>query len=87
VPDLYKEEETADYHYRNGFHRQAILALIPAGAVAIVLALAPPFHDVSPFSWFFGAALGAIFYLVLARRRTMSIRDVSGEPIAVPSVH
>ncbi|WP_139142852.1 NCS1 family nucleobase:cation symporter-1 [Humibacillus sp. DSM 29435] len=87
VPDLYKEEATADYHYRNGFHHQAIQALVPAAAIAIVLALVPTFHEVSPFAWFFGAALGAIFYLLLVRGRTMPIRDVSGEPIAVPSVH
>lgn len=87
VPDLYKEEATADYHYRNGFHHQAIQALIPAGVIAIVLALVPAFHDVGPFAWFFGAALGAIFYLALVRGRTMPIHDVSGEAIAVPSVH
>ena len=87
VPDLYKEEATADYFYSNGFHRQAILALIPAAAIAIVLALVPTFHDVSPFAWFFGAALGAIFYLALIRGRNVPIHDVSGEPIAVPSVH
>ncbi len=87
VPDLYKEAATADYHYRNGFHHQAFQALIPAAVIAIVLALVPTFQDVAPFAWFFGAALGAIFYLVLARGRTMPIRDVSGEQIAVPSVH
>ncbi len=87
VPDLYMEEETADYHYHNGFHLRAILALIPAAAIAIVLALVPLFHVVSPFSWFFGAGLGTIFYLLIVRRRSLPIRDVSGEPIAVPSVH
>ncbi len=87
VPDLYMEEPIADYHYRNGFHHQAILALIPAAVIAIVLALVPTFHEVSPFSWFFGAALGAIFYLLIVRRRSLPIREVSGESIAVPSVH
>ena len=87
VPDLYKEEATADYHYRNGFHHQAIQALVPAAVISIVLALVPTFHDVSPFAWFFGAGLGAGFYLMLTRGKTLPIRDVSGEPIAVPSVH
>ncbi|MDN5762591.1 MAG: NCS1 family nucleobase:cation symporter-1 [Microlunatus sp.] len=87
VPDLYMEEETADYHYRGGFHTRAIVALIPASVIAIVLALVPTFHVISPFSWFFGAGLGAIFYLLIVRRRSLSITDVSGESIAVPSVH
>lgn len=87
VLDLYTEEPTGDYHYTNGFHRGAIIALVPAAAVAIVLALVPVFHAVSGFSWFIGAGLGAIIYLLITPRSSLRIRDVSGEPIAVPSVH
>ncbi|MDN5793539.1 MAG: NCS1 family nucleobase:cation symporter-1, partial [Brevibacterium aurantiacum] len=70
-----------------GFHTKAIMALIPASAIAIVLALVPTFHPISPFSWFFGAALGALFYLPLVRGESLPIKDVSGESIAVASVH
>jgi nucleobase:cation symporter-1, NCS1 family len=87
VPDLFREEETADYHYRRGFHSRAIIALVPAAVISILLALVPAFHVVSGFSWFFGAALGAIFYLLLVKPEHLPIQDVSGEPIAVPSVH
>lgn len=86
VPDLYVEDRSGDYYYRNGFNLRAIAALIPAAAIAIVLALVPYFAAVGGFSWFFGAGLGALFYYFLADRST-PIRDVSGERIAVPSVH
>ncbi len=86
VPDLYREESTADYHYRGGFNTRAVAALVPAAVIAIVLALVPAFHVVSGFSWFFGAGLAALFYFFLADR-TRAARDVSGEPIAVPSLH
>jgi NCS1 family nucleobase:cation symporter-1 len=32
-----------------------------------VLALVKAFHDVAPFSWFVGAALGAGLYMILNR--------------------
>jgi nucleobase:cation symporter-1, NCS1 family len=86
VPDLYTEED-GDYDYSNGWHLKAIVALIPAALIAIVLALVPAFHAVAGFSWFIGAGLGAIFYLLIAKSEHLPIRDVSGEPIAVPSVH
>lgn len=86
VPDLYVEEPTGDYYYRAGFNPRAIAAVVPAALIAIVLALVPTFSDVSGFSWFFGAGLGAVFYLLLADR-TRPFREVDGEPIAVPSMH
>lgn len=86
VPDLYREDATGDYHYQNGYNTRAIIALVPAAVIAIVLALVPAFHVVSGFSWFFGAGLGALFYYLAADRKAVS-RDVSGEPIAVPSLH
>ena len=86
VPDLYTDDTNGDYQYRAGFNPRAIAALAPAAVIAIVLALVPAFHVVSGFSWFFGAGLAALFYFFLADR-TRPSRDVSGEAIAVPSVH
>ncbi len=51
-----------------------------------MLAFVPAFQSVSEFSWFVGAGLGAIVYLVVADRRG-PFNDVSGEPIAVASTH
>lgn len=86
VPDLFTEKPTGDYQYTQGFNLRAIVALVPAAVIAIIIALVPRFAQFSGFSWFIGAALGAIFYLVVADR-SMTSRDVSGESIAVPSVH
>lgn len=87
VPDLYTEEAAGDYYYNGGFHGKAIIALVPAALIAIVLAFLPVFHAVSPFSWFFGVIVAGGIYLLLVKGEHLSIRDVSGEPIAVPSVH
>ncbi len=86
VPDLYTEKPTGDYHYSGGFNLRALIAVVPAAIISIIIALLPRFEEFSGFSWFIGAALGAILYLVVADR-SVPIRDVSGEPIAVPSVH
>ena len=63
------------------------LTMVFVGAVAsAMLAFVPAFQSVSEFSWFIGAGLGAIVYLVVADRRG-PFNDVSGEPIAVASTH
>ncbi len=86
VPDLYTEAATGDYHYRRGFNLRAVWALIPAAVIAVVIAVVPAFHAVAGFSWFIGAGLGLVFYLITADR-SMPVNEVDGESIAVPSVH
>ncbi len=86
VPALYTEAATGDYHYHRGFNMRAVWALVPAAIIAVVIAVVPAFHAVAGFSWFIGAGLGLVFYLVLADRK-MPINEVDGESIAVPSVH
>ena len=86
VPDLYTEARNGEYHYKRGVNPRAIIALVPAAVIAIVLALAPAFSAVAGFSWFFGAGLAAVFYLVVADRKAR-FRDVDGEALAVASAH
>ena len=86
VPALYSESPDGEYHFRGGFNMRAIWALIPAAIIAVIIAVVPTFHAVAGFSWFIGAGLGLVFYLVVADR-TMPINEVDGESIAVPSVH
>ncbi len=86
VPDLYTEAPNGDYFYRNGVNPRAIGAFIPAAIVSLIIAFIPALNLLSSFSWFFGAGIGAIVYLFLADRRR-TYHDVSGEPIAVPSLH
>lgn len=86
VPALYSEAPDGDYHYRGGFNMRAIWALVPAAIIAVIIAIVPLFHAVAGFSWFIGAGLGLVFYLIVADRK-MPINEVDGESIAVPSVH
>ncbi|HEX2247539.1 MAG TPA: NCS1 family nucleobase:cation symporter-1, partial [Arthrobacter sp.] len=86
IPDLYTEATTGEYHYKRGVNPRAIMALVPASIIAIVIALVPAFSAVAGFSWFFGAGLAAVFYLIVADRKTR-FRDVDGEALAVASVH
>ena len=86
VPALYSEAPDGEYHFRGGFNMRAIWALIPAAIIAVIIAVVPAFHALAGFSWFIGAGLGLVFYLVVADRK-MPISEVDGESIAVPSVH
>lgn len=86
VPALYTESHDGDYFYTNGFNLRAVASFIAAAVVALAIAFIPAFTAVAPFSWFFGAGIGALLYLLLADRHRQ-FADVSGEPIAVASVH
>lgn len=86
VPDLYTESSDGEYHFTRGFDLRAVTALVPSAAIAVVIAIVPLFHAVAGFSWFIGAALGLGSSLLLADR-CRPATEVSGEPLAVPSVH
>ena len=82
VPSLYSEDPSGAYYYSRGVNLRAVAAFIPAALIAIVLALVPVFHWVSPFSWMIGASIAAMLYLIIARRQ-LYYTHVSGESIAV----
>ncbi|MGW0895084.1 NCS1 family nucleobase:cation symporter-1 [Saccharopolyspora sp. NPDC002578] len=82
VPDLYTEDAEGEYYYRRGYNPKAVWAFLPAAAIAVVVALVPVFGAASGFSWFIGAALGAVIYAVIGDRH-LDGRDVDGESIAV----
>jgi nucleobase:cation symporter-1, NCS1 family len=69
VPDLYRDDPAGEYTYSRGFNPDAVIAFVVAAAVAAVVALVKVFADVAPFSWFIGAALGAVIYYPLAMRK------------------
>ncbi|MGA7203288.1 MAG: NCS1 family nucleobase:cation symporter-1 [Specibacter sp.] len=87
VPHLYTTDEAASYHYKRGVNPRAIAALIPAGVVALIIAFVPGLKELSSFSWFFGAGIGAVVYMIVADRTRRPFTSASGEPIAVASVH
>jgi NCS1 family nucleobase:cation symporter-1 len=67
IADLYRSDGAGSYSYRRGFNPDAVLAFAVSAAIAAVVALVPAFSAVAPFSWFIGAALGALSYYSLAR--------------------
>ncbi|MFP3518388.1 NCS1 family nucleobase:cation symporter-1 [Pseudomonas sp. SIMBA_077] len=85
VPALYSEDPNGVYFYTRGINLRAVAAFIPAAVIAIVLALVPGFHVVSPFSWLIGAGIAAMLYLIFAKRQAY-YANVSGESIAVDNV-
>ncbi|MET0778295.1 MAG: cytosine permease, partial [Pseudomonas mandelii] len=85
VPQLYSEDPNGAYYYNRGVNLRAVAAFIPAALIAIVLALVPGFHLVSPFSWLIGAGIAGMLYLIIAKRQP-HYADVSGESIAVDNV-
>ena len=82
VPALYSEDPTGSYYYSHGVNLRAVAAFVPAALIAIVLALVPGFHTVSPFSWLIGAGIAAMLYLIIAKRQPY-YAEVSSESIAV----
>ena len=85
VPQLYSEDPNGAYYYSRGVNLRAVAAFIPAALIAIILALVPGFHLVSPFSWLIGAGIAGMLYLIIAKRQP-HYADVSGEAIAVDNV-
>jgi NCS1 family nucleobase:cation symporter-1 len=86
VPALYSEHPGGAYFYKKGVNPKAITALLPASAVAILIAFVPALEAAAPFAWFFGAGVGALTYYLIADRK-QQFEDVDGESIAVASTH
>ncbi|WP_219417661.1 NCS1 family nucleobase:cation symporter-1 [Pseudonocardia nigra] len=84
VPALYTEDTDGAYHYRQGVNPRAVAVFVPSAVVAVAVGFVPALDAVAPFSWFLGAALGALL-TVLVAPRGREYREVSGESIAVPS--
>ncbi|MDQ6876325.1 MAG: NCS1 family nucleobase:cation symporter-1 [Candidatus Dormibacteraeota bacterium] len=72
IEDLYRATPDSTYYYRAGWNPKALIAFIPAAAVSAVCALVPGLGNVAAFSWFIGAALGALLYYVVAVRGSSS---------------
>ncbi|CAH0242504.1 putative allantoin permease [Arthrobacter sp. Bi83] len=86
VPELYSDHPRGAYFYKKGVNPKAIAALLPASAIAILIAFVPALEAAAPFAWFFGAGVGALTYYLAADRK-QRFEDVDGESIAVSSTH
>ncbi|SDK18251.1 NCS1 family nucleobase:cation symporter-1 [Streptomyces indicus] len=67
VDQLFNAGPDSPYHYRKGVNPKALWAFVPTAAVTGVLALAPVFDPVAPYSWFIGVAISAVLYAALCR--------------------
>jgi nucleobase:cation symporter-1, NCS1 family len=65
---LYETGSQSPYWYDDGFNPKALIAFVPAAAVAAIIALVPMFGTLAPFSWFIGAAIAAALYWILMVR-------------------
>ncbi|MCO4238333.1 hypothetical protein NG702_13070 [Pseudarthrobacter sp. MDT3-28] len=83
---MYSDSPDGEYAYTRGVNRKAVIAGTPAAIVALVLALVPAFTYVSGFSWFVGAILAAVTYLLITDRHA-PFHAVDGEDIAVAPRH
>ncbi|MBM7368540.1 NCS1 family nucleobase:cation symporter-1 [Gordonia hydrophobica] len=86
VPALFTESPDGEYFYQNGVNLRAVAAFVPTAGAALLMAFVPAFGVVAEYSWFIGAGLGAVVYLLVADRHRQ-FNDVSGEAIAVVSTH
>lgn len=86
VPQLYIDAQEGEYYYYKGVNPRAIAAFVPAALVSMAVALLPIFSAASEFAWFIGAGLGALCYLVAARK-SLEYTDQHGESIAVAATH
>ncbi len=68
VDDLYSMNPRGRYWYSNGVNRDAVKALVLAAAVCVACVMLPQLRAAADFSWFIGAALGAVFYLFFAKK-------------------
>ncbi|UIN20993.1 NCS1 family nucleobase:cation symporter-1 [Herbaspirillum frisingense] len=69
VEDLYTMRPEGRYWYTNGINRDAVKALVLAAAVCVACVMLPQLRKAADFSWFIGAALGSVFYLMFTRKR------------------
>ncbi|MEO5319985.1 NCS1 family nucleobase:cation symporter-1 [Arthrobacter sp. CC3] len=86
VPELYTDDPAGAYYYKKGVNPRAIIALVPAAAVALLIAFVPALEAAAPFAWFFAAGIAAVVYYFIADR-SQQLEDVDGESIAVASTH
>lgn len=68
VDALFSADARGAYFYRRGYNPKAVIAFLPAAAVAAALALVPAFDAVAPFSWIFGMGLSGGLYALVCRR-------------------
>ena len=79
--DLFRED--GEYSYRNGWNPRAVVAFVIAATPTAIIALVPALSYWAPYSWFLGAALGAVIHYALSRNvvhPVLAMRTVRTSP-------
>jgi NCS1 family nucleobase:cation symporter-1 len=76
VDDLYTVSPSGAYWYRGGVNWRAVAALLPAALIAVLCVMVPVLTGAANFTWFIGAALGALFYRLLTMGARAPMRRV-----------
>lgn len=69
--DLY-DMHGGKYHYRNGWHDNAVIAFAIGAIFSVSAVWVPMLSDLSGYAWIIGAALGGIIYHTLTKIRKLS---------------
>ncbi|WP_375453386.1 NCS1 family nucleobase:cation symporter-1 [uncultured Methylobacterium sp.] len=73
LEDLYSLSPSGSLYFEGGWNRMALIALAGSGCVSIGLSLLGAYAvipNVGDWGWLIGAALGALFHVLLMRRAT-----------------
>lgn len=67
VDDLYCDDDSGQYYYRNGWNPKALAAFAPAAVVAAGVAMIPALHSAAAYSWPIGVVIAGALHLALSR--------------------
>lgn len=65
--DLYNMEG-GQYHYKNGWHDNAVIAFAIGAVFSVATVWVPMLKDLSGYAWIIGAALGGVIYYVRTKK-------------------
>jgi NCS1 family nucleobase:cation symporter-1 len=85
LEDLYTLSPDGSLYFESGWNRMALIALACSGFVSIGLSLLGAYAvipNVGDWGWLIGAALGALSYTTLMRRRTAPALSRAGGAVA-----
>jgi NCS1 family nucleobase:cation symporter-1 len=74
VADLYREK--GHYSYTHGWNRKAIVSFVASAVPSTVVALAPAFAVLAPFSWFIGAGMAFVVHYLISRNDQTLLESV-----------
>ncbi|MDV2858786.1 NCS1 family nucleobase:cation symporter-1 [Oceanimonas sp. CAM02] len=66
MQQLFSRDPNGAYFYQNGWNKKALIAFAMAAVFSIATVWVPALSDLNGYGWMIGAALGGVFYYLLA---------------------